>query len=101
MKKQNLITDSNSLQTIYLARDSVFFHYKQCKNKAEAENFINQLSGVGFIEIYELHNDDYYYFKEAIRLDSGHFRGVGNNTVMGSQLDKGRVHKKFVDIILK
>jgi len=89
---------SDDTSTIFLARDTIFHLYKQCKSRDEAEAYINKWSGKGYIERYELEGD-FYYYKDAEFIGKL-LRGEVKGPIMGEQLCNQRVHKNFANIIL-
>jgi len=85
-------------ETIFLARDMVFYRYNGCLSRDEAEQYINSWSGNGYIEVYEL-SGNYYYFKGAEWIGSTK-GGAARGPVMGEQLNGGGIPKEIRDIIL-
>lgn len=86
-------------KVLYIANDQLYHTFTLWSSEQKARAHIEKWGKVGFIEIFELKEDDYYYFKEFIP-----FKGKNNDGVIfGRELTfgnlRGRVHKNIIPVI--
>jgi hypothetical protein len=82
---------------IFLARDMTYHTFMGCDTRQEAEDYINHLSGKGYIETFELEND-YYNFKGADWV-GGKEKRESHGTTFGSDLENQGVFKDHISFI--